>query len=321
MEQETTRRRLFHGLQRGNGCFFLSILRRLQCSCKVISARCPGLDLGDSVSWDWGRSVGWHWHWNWSGVGWDWVLGITVHQLNADLLGEGELDLLAGRGGEVGVALLHGLHSVLDFRNGDALLLGEIFAGDAWQGDGLVDAGLDGFWVGNLHWDVEWGDDGNVGGSFLCDLLARVGLSVTAVASVAAVAGLTDGHHLDLDLLDKGHVDGLGSGVLLLLAVRERADLVGDLLDRLGADGPDDVVAELLVDDLLDGELDGGALGLESWGADLGDLDHVLNSAIVLGLLIPVGWGNPVSWGWTIGWGWSITIGRGMVASNKGEDG
>ena len=294
-----------------------SLLRRLQCSRKVISARCLELDLGDSVSWNWGWSVGW----NWSGVGWDWVLSVTVDQLNADLLGEGEFDLLASWGSEVGVAFLHGLHGVLNFRNGDALLLSEIFAGDAWQGNGLVDAGPDGFWVGNLHWDIDWGDNRNVECSFLCDLLTLVGLSVTAVTSVTAVAGLADGHHLDLDLLDEGHVDGLGSGVLLLLAVRERADLVGDLLDLLGADCPDDVVAELLVDNLLDGKFDRGALGLESWGADLGDLDHVLNSAIVLGLLIPVGWGNPISGGWTIGRCWRKPVSRGMVASNKWEDG
>lgn len=286
--------------------------RRLHCSRKVISVSCGPWCLGDrGVGRGGGISRG-------GGVGGGWVLSVAKDELDADLLGQGELDLLAGGGTEDGVALLDGLDGILNFGDGDALLLGQVLAGDAGKGDGLVDAGLDGLGVGDLDGDIDGGDEGVVEGGLLGNFLAVL-VSVASVASVTTISGLANSDHLDLDFLNEGDLNSLGGGVFLLLLVGEGADLVGDLLDALSADGADNVVAELLVDDLLDGELDRGALGVEGGGADLGDLGHIVNAAVVLGLLVD-DWA--VSGGRGVGRGRGIgAVGRGVVAGDEGEEG
>ena len=279
-----------------------------------------------SVSW--GRSVSWGWS-----VGGSGVLSVSEDQLNADLLGESELNLLASGGGQDGVTLLDGLGGVLDLGNGDALILSQVLTADAGKGDWLVDAGADGLRVGNLHGDIDGGNNGHVESGFLGDFLAVL-VAVAAVAAISAITGLADGDHLNLDFLNEGDFDSLGGGVFFLLLVGVRADLVGDLLDALSADGADDVVAELLVNDLLDGEFDGGALGLEGRGADLSDLSHILDGAVVLGLLVAVGWSRSIGWSrgvgrsWGVGrsrgvgWGWGVcTVSRGVAAGDEGKKG
>ena len=52
------------------------------------------------------------------------VLSVSVVDLIAHLLGQGELDGLTGGVGQAGDALLEGLGDNLDLRDGDALLLG-----------------------------------------------------------------------------------------------------------------------------------------------------------------------------------------------------
>ena len=81
------------------------------------------------------------------------VLGVAVDQLNAHLLGEGQLDGLAGGSGQTGHAFVNRLGHGLDLGDGDALLLGEVLAGDSGELDGLVHTGLDGLGVHNLYSD------------------------------------------------------------------------------------------------------------------------------------------------------------------------
>ena len=54
------------------------------------------------------------------------VLSVSVVDLLAHLLGQGELDSLTGGVGQAGDALLEGLGLNLDLRDGDALLLDEM---------------------------------------------------------------------------------------------------------------------------------------------------------------------------------------------------
>merc|ERR1712117_338258 len=230
-------------------------------------------------------------------------MGISVHKLNTDLLGEGQLNLLA---------------SWL-IQLSDALLIGEVLTADTGQEDWLVDAGLDWLGVGNRDWDSDGGDNWDVVLGLLGDLVAVVvsvsTMSVSTV-SIAVSSWLADSDHLGVGLLLEGDLNSLGGGVLLLLLVAVGADLIGDLLNGLSADSPGHVIAELNIDDLLDGQLNIGTGGLEGWGADISDLGDIPDGAVVLGLLIAVvglvvswgsvvvGWGSVVSWGWVVGsWG------------------
>jgi len=202
------------------------------------------------------------------------LLSVSVVDLLADLLGEGQLDGGAVGGSELGDALLDDGDVILDLRDGDALVLGQVLAGDPGQGDGLVDTGLDGLGVGNSDGGVGGGDDGAVVASLLGDLLAVV----VAVAVVSVSRGwLAHGHHLGVADPLEGDLDSLGGSLLGLLLVVVDADLVLDNLDALRADGSGDVIALLDVNDLLDWELDWGADSLESWGANLSSLNNILN--------------------------------------------
>jgi len=158
------------------------------------------------------------------------VFSISVVDLLADLLGEGELNILAGRGSKLSDALLKGLGDLLDLRDGDALLLREVFTADSGEGDGLVDTGLDGLGVDNLHSRLHNSEDRDIVASLLGNLLAVV----VAVAVVAvARGGLADCHHLGVTLLLKGNLHSLGSSVNNLLLVRVDTDFIGNDFHRL----------------------------------------------------------------------------------------
>ncbi len=221
-----------------------------------------------------------------SGLG---LVGVTVDQLNANLLGEGQLDLLAGGGGQLGDALLDRLGVILNLGHSDAPLLRKVLTADAGKGDGLVHAGLDGLGVGNGDGDINLSDNRDIVGSLLLDLLAVV-VAITTIAamSITTITGLADSDHLDVGLLLEADLNSLGGGVLLLLLVRVRADLVVDLLNGLGADSAGHSVAELNINNALDGKVNILADGLEGRGADLGDLSDILDGAVVLGVLIAV---------------------------------
>ena len=211
------------------------------------------------------------------------VLSVAVDKLLADLLGQGELDLLALGPSQGGDTLLHRLGGVLDLGLGNALLLNKDLAADAGEGDGLVDAGLDGLGVANANLDVTRGDNGDVVGGLLLDLLAVL---VAVLLVTMTVAGLAHGHHLGVALLLEADLHSLGGGVLVLLVVAIAAHLIVDHLGALRADSAGDIIAVLSVNNALDGQLDIGALGVKSGRADLGNLDNILNAAVVLGLLI-----------------------------------
>ena len=144
------------------------------------------------------------------------VLSVSVVDLLADLLGEGELDSGAGGGSQLGDALLHGGNGFLDLWDGDTFLSSEVLAGDDWEVNWLVDAGLDWLRVGHGDWGVGLGDDGAVVASLLGDLLAVV--VAVLVVSVAG-GGLADSDHLGVALPGEGDSDGLGGGGHNLLNV------------------------------------------------------------------------------------------------------
>ena len=252
------------------------------------------------------------------------IMGLKLHSvvdLLADLLGEGELDSGAGRGGDNGDALLDNSDSLLDLGDGDASLRDDILAGDDGQVNGLVDAHLLGLGVGDSDGRLDGGDDGDIVASLLGDLLAVVVVSVSAIA--VSVSGLTDGHHHGLALLGKSDLDSLGGGDLGLGLVAVAAHLVVDLLGALSADSPGHSVALLNILDGLPGQLHGGAGGLNVGGAHIGLLHHIQDGAVVLGVLISIGGlviGGLMVGGGGVGiGGGGVTIGRGGVTIGGGS--
>jgi len=216
--------------------------------------------------WSWGL-----WHVRLDIMG---VLSISVVDLLADLLGEGELNSGAGGGSQLGDALLHGGNSFLDLWDSDTFLSCEILAGDDWEVNWLVDAGLDWLRVGNSDGWLNWGDNWGVVAGLLGNFLAVV----VSVAVVSVSWGrLAHGHHLGVALSLEGDLNSLGIGVLLLLLVGVGTDLILFNLDALRADSSGDGVALLSVDDLLDGKFNWGTDSLESWGANFSGLNNILN--------------------------------------------
>lgn len=226
------------------------------------------------------------------------------------MLGEGELNSLAGRGGQLGDTLLKGLRHNLDLGDSDALLGRQVLTADSGQADGLVDTGLDGLRVDNLDGGVNRGDNGDVEAGLLGNLLAVV---VSISLSVSVLGRLAHGDHLGNTLLLEGDLNSLGGGGLSLGLVGVGADLVVNLLNALRADGSGHSVALLLVNDGLPGELLRCAHCLEGRGADLSNLYNILDRAVVLGLLIAIGRGRvAISWG-------RVPISRGGVSVGRGK--
>ena len=252
------------------------------------------------------------------------VLSVAVDELLADLLGQGELHLLALGLSEGDDALLHRLCGILHLGLGDTLLLGEDLTADAGEGDGLVDTGLDGLGVADANLNITGSDNGHIVGGLLLNLLAVL---VAVLLVTMTVAGLADGDHLGIALLLEADLHGLGCGVLVLLVIAVAADLIINHLSALRADSAGDIVAVLSIDNALDGQLNIGALGLKSGRADLSDLNNILNAAVVLGLLVTAigrlgvvrSWLGVVgSWGGVVG-GWCMVVGRlGAVGGRLG---
>ena len=215
--------------------------------------------------------------WGWS-VGWLLVLGgivsESVHDLDADLLGQGKFHSLAGGSGQGSDALFKGLGDLLDLGDGDALFLGEILAADPWQGDGLVHTGLDGLGIGDGDCWFDHGDHWHVVASLLGDFLA-------VVVSVAVVSiswgGLADSDHLGVTFLVEGNLNSLGGGIFSLLLVRVGADLVIDFLNALSTDSASNIITLLFVYNDLDGKLNWIADSFESRGAYFSSFNNILN--------------------------------------------
>ena len=247
------------------------------------------------------------------------VVGVTVDKLNADLLGEGQLNLLASWGSKLGDALLNRLSGVLDLWDGDALVLNLVLAADTGKEDGLVDTGLDWLRVGDGHINIDGGDNRDIVLSGLGNLVAVV--VAIASMSVATIGGGADSHHLDLGLFLESNLHCGSCCSLILAVVVVRAHFVGNFLNGLSADSPSDIVAEPPVHNGLDWQVDVLTDCFKCGGANFSNFCHILGSAILLGLLVtPISsicWGRMPVWGWgwvSVGrWGW-VPIGRGWMA-------
>jgi len=241
------------------------------------------------------------------------IVGKSVHDLDTDLLGKGELNSLAGGGSQGCDTLLECFRNDLDLWDSDTFLFGEVFAADSWEGDWFVHAGLDGLGVGDSDSGLHNGHDRDIVASLLGDLLAVVVSVSTMSVSISVLGRLTDGNHLGFALLVERNLNSLGSGFLILWLVRVCADFVIDLLDALGTDSTGDCVALLNILYALTGEFDWGADCFQSWGAHLGSLNNILDRAVVLGVLIAIA--RLVVGRLVVGWlvvGW-LRVGRLMV--------
>jgi len=205
------------------------------------------------------------------------IVGKSVHDLDTDLLGKGELNSLAGGGSKGCDTLLECFRNDLDLWDSDTFLFGEVFTADSWEGDWLVDTGLDwlrvGYsdsWLNNCYYR-------DIVTSLLGNLLAVVVSISTMSMSISVLGRLADCHHLSFALLVERNLNSLGGCFLILWLVRVGADLVVDLLNALGTDSTGDCVALLNILNALAGELDWVADCFQSWGAHLGSLYNILH--------------------------------------------
>lgn len=202
------------------------------------------------------------------------IVGKSVHDLDTDLLGKGELNSLASGGSQGSDTLLESLRNNLDLWDSDTFLFGEVLAADSWERDWLVDTGLDWLRVGNLNSWLNRGNNRDIVASLLGNLLAVV----VSVAVVSVSWGwLADGNHLGVALLVEGNLNSLGSGFFSLLLIRVGADLVINLLDALGTDSTGDWVALLYINNDLDSKFNWVADSLKSRGTNFGGFNNILN--------------------------------------------
>jgi len=188
--------------------------------------------------------------------------------------------LVAMRFTQLEVALLNGLHSVFELWHLEALVLSDLFAADFWKKDWTVHALLDRFRIRDGDVIMDGVNHRNI-------VLGGLGNFLTVwFVSISVTAWCADGDVLNIFLLLEVDLEGLGSGLLILVVVVEGADLVGDAPDGLRADGPDHVVAALAVNDLLDGQVNLLADLLEVRSAHFSNVLHFHNGAVVLGLHI-----------------------------------
>jgi hypothetical protein len=213
------------------------------------------------------------------------ILSISIVDLLADLLGEGQLNILAGRGSQGSDTLLKGLRDSLNLRNSDALLLRQVLTADSGEEDGLVDTGLDWLRVDNIDSRLNNSEDRDIVASLLGNLLAVV----VAVAVISISRGrLAHSNHLGVTLLLEGNLNSLGSSSLSLGLVRVGADLIVNLLNALRAHSPGDCVALFSINHILAGKLNRVAHSLEGRGANFSGLNNIQNCAVMLGLFIPM---------------------------------
>jgi len=202
------------------------------------------------------------------------IVGKSVHDLDTDLLGKGELNSLASGGSQGSDTLLESLRNDLDLWDSDTFLFGEVLAADSWERDGFVDTGLDGLGVGDGDSRLNNSHDRDIVASLLGNLLAVV----VSVAVVSVSWGwLADGNHLGVALLVEGNLNSLGSGFFGLLLVRVGADLVINLLNALGTDSTGDWVALLYINNDLDSKFNWVADSLKSRGTNFSGFNNILN--------------------------------------------
>jgi len=230
------------------------------------------------------------------------IVGKTVHDLDTDLLGEGQLNSLASRGSQSSDTLLKRFSHNLDLWDSDTFLFREVLTANSWEGDWLVDTGLDWFRVCDSDSWLNNSDNGDIVASLLGDLLAVVvSISMSLSMAISVLGRLTDGHHLCLALLYEGNLNSLCGCLLTLRLVRVGADFIVDLLDALSADSTCDCVALLDILDIFAGEFNWAAHCFQSWGANFSSFNNILDGAVVLWMLIAiaglmVGWLMVGSW-------------------------
>ena len=234
--------------------------------------------------------------WVWGGL-----MGVSVDKLDTDLFGEGELNLLAGRGTNFSLAVGNNNLGVDNGGDLDGLVLRDISAGNNGKGDGFVNTDLLGGGVGNGDGDINGGDNGDIILFFGGNLLAVV-VSVSTISSMSVVSGLADSDHLNIGNLLEGNFNGLGNGVSRFLFVIVCADFLGNNLNGFSTDGTGDSVCVIDIFNDLDGESDIFTGNFNGWGADLGDFSHIDNRAVLFGFLITI---SMV--------GGRVSISRGMV--------
>jgi hypothetical protein len=239
------------------------------------------------------------------------ILSISVVELLADLLGEGQVNVLAVGGSKLGDALLVLLNSLLNLRDSDALLSSQVLTADSDEVNGLVNTGLDGLREGNLDSGLHNSDNRDIVASLLGNLFAVV-VAITVVS--ISWGRLADSYHLGVTHLLERNFNSLGSGVNNLLGVRVDTDLIGNDLNRLTAHSAGNWVALLNIDDPLHRDINIGTDSFKSRGAHFSGLNNINNRAVVLGGMVGrssvvdrgsmVGRGSMVdNWGSMVGWG------------------
>jgi hypothetical protein len=260
------------------------------------------------------------------------IVSKSVHDLHAHLLGEGQLDSLAGGSTQNSDTLLEGLGDNLNLGDGDALLLSQVLTADSGQGNGLVDTGLDRLRVDNINGRLNNGNHGDIVASLLGNLLAVVvAISASRSMTISSVlCWLAHSNHLGLAFFGECNLNGLGSGSLSFGLVGVGAHLIVDLFDALSADSPGDGVALLNIDHILAGQLHRVAFSDKSGCTDLSSLNNILDRAVVLGVFITVvglGIGGLVVGGLVVGRlgvGWLVigrggTVGVGWPTGHQGD--
>ena len=137
--------------------------------------------------------------------GWDVVfffMSISVDKLNANLLGEGQLDLLAGWFTKTIGTFGNRDRGLFNCWDLDALVFDDVFTGYNWERDWFVNTGLLWFWVDNGHWWFYNWDRWYVVlgclGNFVTVLVTISSISTTmmsAISSVCRCLRCTDGDH------------------------------------------------------------------------------------------------------------------------------
>jgi len=207
------------------------------------------------------------------------VFSMSIDKLHTDLLGESELHVLASRSSKLCDALLRCCSCFLNLWDSDTLLSSQVFTGYSYQGDWLVDTGLDWLRVGNLNWRLDNSNYRNIVASLLGNLLAIVMSIAMSISSMSVAFGsrLANGHHLGLALLVEGDLNSLGSCGFSLSLVGIGTDLIVNLLNALGTDSTGDWVTLLFVNNFFDGNLYWVADSFKSRGANFSRFNDVLN--------------------------------------------
>lgn len=214
---------------------------------------------------------------------WGWgvfllFMGVSVDELNTDLFGEGQFDLLAGWFSKTIGTFVNFDRGFFDGWDLDALFDGFVSASNNWEGDWFVNTGLLWFWEGDGYWWFYNWDRWYVVlgflGNFVTVLVTISSMSITTM-SITTISRLADGDHLGLGFLVEGNFDGLAGGFYALWLIAVRADFVGDDVNGFGTDGSGDWVTLFNGDDELDWEGYWSARLGNGWCANVSGFNNI----------------------------------------------